>query len=369
MHEILAILVPIVLSYVIVSVVIPPLLRVVKAKQLFEPHDERKVHEDVVPTIGGVAIFIGYIMSIFLCTKTSCINELRFLFPALVLMLFIGLKDDLIVISAKKKFLVQLFAAVMLVVMGDIRIVHLNGILNVYELHYWVSVPLSVFIIVAAINAFNLIDGIDGLASGIAFIASVAIGICFLMIGHPEFGIACFALTGSVAAFFRYNVFSKRYKLFMGDTGSLIIGITLITLSIKFHEYALQAPPAVFSDYSLALIGAFLVVPLIDIVRVMAIRIWQGKSPFYADRNHIHHLVLNISSSHFLATLKILVVNLLVIFYTAMLILFEFNINAIIVSYVSLGFLMAFLTFKLSEKKMRGNINRRNVLHPKKNPT
>lgn len=362
MKNLLFSLLPFILGAVITAFIIPPLIRVVHIKHLFEPTDHRKTHEQIVPTIGGVAIFIGFVMSVFLSSYSFNLSEIRYLFPALILMLFIGLKDDLIVISPRKKFLAQLFTALMLVFMGNLRIVNLNGILNISELSYWESVPLSVFIIVTAINAFNLIDGIDGLASGVSFIASLVLGLGFLLLDHLEFAIIAFALSGSVAVFFGFNVFGKKYKLFMGDTGSLIIGTILVTLAFKFVEHGTYSENWFFANYGLALVVAILIVPIIDVPRVMMIRILQGRSPFFPDRNHIHHNVLKISSSHLSATLKILVMNLLFIAFSLLLIYLQFNINAIVALLFVTGFLFAWISYliasgKLSNDRIRERYN------------
>jgi len=291
------------LGFLIVVIVIPPILRVAYAKELFDPLNHRKVHTKVIPPMGGVAIFLGFLLSTIISTGGYFFFELKYIIAAVIMMLFIGLKDDLMDISARKKFMVQTVAALLLIVLGKVQITNLHGIMGIYEIHYITGLLLTLFIFLAIINAYNLIDGIDGLASGLAMMASAVFGVWFYLTGHTEYAIMSFALVGSLAGFFLFNVFGKRNKLFMGDTGSLIIGLLLAVLVIKFNEFNI-------GDYSPYAVGAAPVVsfaivsvPLIDMLRVMTIRIFSGLSPFAADNNHVHHRILSVLPNHFKVTL------------------------------------------------------------------
>ena len=166
---------------------------------------------------------------------------------------------------------------------------------------------------VVIINAFNLIDGIDGLASGLAMLSVSAYGIWFLITGNTQFAILSFALVGSLAGFFIYNVFGVKNKLFMGDTGSLIIGLVISALVVKFNEFNINASASYAIEASPAESFALIIVPLIDTLRVMTIRIYQKKSPFSADNNHIHHRLLALVPSHLKVTIIIVSVNILII--------------------------------------------------------
>ena len=315
-----------VIGFLLVFITVPPIIRVAHAKHLFEPFDERRIHTKVVPPMGGVAIFIGFTLSSIIATDGISFDALKYIIASVIIMFFIGLKDDLLDISARKKLMVQIFAAVIIIALGNVRFTHLHGILGTGETGYIASFLLSVFAMVVIINAFNLIDGIDGLASGLAMLAATAFGVWFLIAGHTQFAILSFALVGSLAGFFIYNVFGHQNKLFMGDTGSLIIGLVISALVVKFNEfninsalYAIEAAPAVSF--------AIIIVPLVDTLRVMTIRIYNKKSPFIADNNHIHHRLLGLVSSHLKVTIIIVSVNLLIIAFALLLNQLSLNVN------------------------------------------
>jgi UDP-N-acetylmuramyl pentapeptide phosphotransferase/UDP-N-acetylglucosamine-1-phosphate transferase len=251
-------------------------------------------------------------------------------------MFFIGLKDDLLDISARKKLVVQIFAAVILITLGNVRFTNLHGILGNNEIGYLTSLILSIFAMVVIINAFNLIDGIDGLASGLAILGASTFGIWFFLAGNTQFAIMSFALVGSLSGFFLFNVFGHKNKLFMGDTGSLIIGIVISTLVIKFNEFNIDKSLAFHIAAAPAVSFAIIIVPLIDTLRVMTIRIWKKKSPFSADNNHIHHRLLSLMPNHLAVTSTIIFANILIIGFA-----FWLNITAI---NNNIQFILIFLT-------------------------
>ena len=311
--EILLILGALVISFALVMLTIPPIVTIAKAKKLFDPFDERKIHTSIVPPLGGVAIFIAFVLSTIIATDGLSFDSLKYIIAAVTIMFFIGLKDDILIISARKKFMIQVFAATLLIALGNIRFTNLHGILGLHELNYLPSISITLFVMIGIINAFNLIDGIDGLASGLATISSISFGIWFYLTGNYQLSIMSFALVGSLIGFFIYNVFGHRNKLFMGDTGSLIIGIVMSTFVIKFNElnltadsYALSSAPA----FSLAIVS----IPIIDTLRVFSLRISNRKSPFAPDKNHLHHRLLSIMpNNHFKVTCTIAAVNIILI--------------------------------------------------------
>lgn len=307
--EILLIISALIIGFILVVITIPPLLRVARAKHLFDIVEERKIHEGAIPPLGGVAIFIGFVLSTIVATDGYTFDSLKYIIASLILMFFIGLKDDLLNISAKKKLVVQIFAAVVLVTLGNVRFTDWHGVLGVHEIPYFASVIFSTFVLVVIVNAYNLIDGIDGLASGLAMLAGVVFGVWFYLAGEIQFAIMSFALVGSLGGFFLFNVFGNTNKLFMGDTGSLVVGLIISTLVIKFNEFNIvkTIPYAIGSAPAVSF--AIIIVPLIDTLRVMGIRILQKRSPFSADKNHVHHRLLKLTNSHLNVTLIIVTAN------------------------------------------------------------
>jgi len=274
-------------------------------------------------------------------------DALKYIIASVIIMFFIGLKDDLMDISARKKLMVQIFAAVILITLGNVRFTHLHGIFWTEEIGYITSLILSIFAMVVIINAFNLIDGIDGLASALAMLAATTFGIWFFIAGNIQFSILSFALVGSLAGFFIYNVFGHRNKLFMGDTGSLIIGLVISALVVNFNEfnidntllYAVEAAPAVSF--------AIIIVPLVDTLRVMTIRILDKKSPFTADTNHIHHRLLELVPSHLKVTMIIVSINPLVIVFALLLTKYLLHFNLLFLFFFFLCFVGVFFIFNM----------------------
>lgn len=301
------------LGFFIAIVAIPPILKVARQKHLFDPPDERKLHTQAIPPLGGVAIFIAFILSVIFSSHGLSFYPLRYIIAAILLMFFIGLKDDLINISPRKKFFIQFIAVLLLITLGGMKFSNLHGLAGIHEIHPVIGYFLTLFVMIAIINAFNLIDGIDGLASGLAMMATFIFGSWFFMAGYTQYAIISFALTGSLAGFFLFNVFGHSNKLFMGDTGSLVVGLITGILVVKFNEsnihktalYAIGAAPSVSF--------AIVMLPLIDTLRVMTIRILSGKSPFHPDKNHIHHRLLELFNNHLTVTLIMVGSNLIVV--------------------------------------------------------
>ena len=290
------------LSFILTFVTIPSIVNVSNAKNLFDEPNHRKLNKVVVPTMGGIAIFIGFSLSSMLFMEKASPHELRYLFIAIIMMLFIGIKDDILVIAPSKKLMVQLAAALILVLLGNFRIVHTYELFSATMLNAWISIPLSVLVILFLINALNLIDGIDGLAGGLALLVSLALGSWFMLTGHFNSAVLCLAFCGSLAAFLYYNLSGGKNKIFMGDTGSLILGVFLAAMVIRFNElnYATNSPFR-FSQAPLIAL-ALMIVPVTDTLRVFFIRIKNKRSPFSPDMNHFHHLLIKSGLTHIQST-------------------------------------------------------------------
>lgn len=342
------------LALVLAIITIPPIIRVAKAKKLFDELNERKIHTRKVPVFGGIAIFIAFTLSTIISTNGFNIDSLKYILAAIIILFFTGLKDDILVISANTKFIIQLLAALMLIVMGNIRITDFQWVFRVREIGYPLSVAVSLLLIMATVNAYNFIDGIDGLASGLGIFASVIFGSWFYLAGDIPWSIMSFALAGSLSGFFVFNVFGKTNKLFMGDSGSLIIGLITSVLVIRFVEmnHDLSSFPAVYASPAVAF--AIMFIPLFDLVRVFVIRISQKRSPFFADNRHIHHQMLRLVRSHLTITLIFLTVNLLIVLLSLYLSHIRLQVNIHLLILLAIGILFAItptLLVSLRKKK------------------
>nr|WP_319569904.1 MraY family glycosyltransferase [uncultured Draconibacterium sp.] len=338
--EIILILSALILGFLLVLIVVPPIIRIAISKNLFEPFDERKVHTKVVPPLGGVAIFIAFTLSAIFATDGLAFPEFKYILAGIILMFFIGLKDDLIIISARKKLIIQIVAAILLISFANTYFTSLHGVFGEHKIGHITGISLSLFAMIVIINAFNLIDGVDGLASGIGMLASFVFGTWFYLTGNYPLAIMAFALVGTLAAFFIYNVFGNSNKLFMGDTGSLIIGFLISVMVISFNELNLTAPEPYRIGGAPAVSFAIIIVPLIDTLRVMTIRIAQRRSPFSPDKNHIHHRLLSLLHSHLKVTLTILAGNVVLIAIALGLNHWQLNVNLqfVIIFLIGLGF-------------------------------
>ena len=306
------------LSFTIVYFVIPKIIKVSKIIKLYDVPNQRSAAKQIVPTLGGIAIFAGFIISTIVSSNGFSINELKYMFVGVTVMFLIGLKDDIIGMSAKKKLISQIVIALYLIIIGNYRITNLHGILGIQEIGYVIGLLISMVAIVGIINAFNLIDGIDGLASGIGILVSITFGVLFMNVGDSIYSITCFSLTGSLVAFYLYNVFGHTNKIFMGDTGSLILGVVVAILIIHFVEFTPASMNAV--QGSVAIAFSLIIVPVIDTIRVFAIRISQKRSPFSPDMNHIHHNLLKLTGNHLATSTIIIAVNGVIIWFTFLLV-------------------------------------------------
>ncbi len=300
------------LPFLITYVSIPTILTVSHKLKLYERLNGRTSHDGNVPSLGGVAIFAGLVVTGSLLAPQVSIYKFQYILGAMVILFFTGIKDDLLILDPRKKLLAQLLAIGIVVVLGNLRITNFHGFANINELPYLVSVLFTMFLFVVVINGFNLIDGIDGLSAGVAVVVSLTFGIWFAAIGRPEYAIVPFGLSATLLAFLRFNVFSRRRKIFLGDTGALCIGLIVGVVTVKFLEFEHASVSHHIASAPAVAFGV-LIVPLFDTLRVFVLRIFGGDSPFTADRKHIHHRLLDLNMSHLAATSMIIGVNILMI--------------------------------------------------------
>ena len=299
-------------AFALTYVAIPPIIKIALAKHLYDEPDARKSHSTPIPTLGGIAIFAGVIFSIILWTPFDVFGDLQYILCAFIIIFLIGAKDDIQPVSPTKKLLGQIFASFILVIKANVRLTSLYGIFGIYDLPEVASVALSMFTILVIINAFNLIDGINGLSGSIAVLISLTLGTWFLLVERIDLAIVAYALAGSVIAFLKYNFTPAR--IFMGDTGSLLIGLVCAILAIEFIELHRELGPSPFKFKSVPAVAiGILILPLFDTLRVFVTRILKGRSPMSPDRTHIHHLLIDAGMSHMQATGTLVLINILFI--------------------------------------------------------
>ena len=335
-------------SIILSWVMIPKILLISFRKKLFDVPDERKMHHSLVPRLGGIAfkpvIFFSIVFAIGIDIITGhgdiikavdCnIPELLFLYCAVLTLYIIGIADDLIGVRYRAKFVVQIACAIMLIA-GDIWVGNLHGLLGLWELSPYIGYPLTILLVVFIANAINLIDGIDGLASGLSSIALFIYGIAFILLHQYLHAMLAFATLGVLIPFFYYNVFGKAEhgrKIFMGDTGSLTIGIILGFLSIKLISFEPNNTNILVSD-SWIMVTAFspLIIPCFDVVRVFIHRLKRKNNPFLPDKSHIHHKLMAIGLPQRAAMITI--VSVAAVFSISNIILSPYiNINILVIA-------------------------------------
>ncbi len=299
-------------AFALTFLAIPSIISVAIKKGLCDEPGERRAHQITTPSLGGIGIFAGMIFSIILWTPFNYFGDLQYILCAFIIIFLIGAKDDIDPMNPGRKFIGQIFAACILVFKANVKLTSLYGIFGIYDIPEVASILLSVFTIIVIINAFNLIDGINGLSGSIGTLISVLLGSWFFLIDRLEIAIVAFSLAGALVAFLKYNV--SPAKIFMGDTGSLLLGLVCSILAIQFIELhqGLGDSPYKFKSAPSVAIG-IMILPLFDTLRVFTMRIIRGRSPFQPDRNHIHHLLLDSGLNHMQATGVLILVNILFI--------------------------------------------------------
>ncbi len=310
-------------SLLIVIAFTRPLIKVCHLKNLVDmPGDERKLHKVSVPSLGGIIIFAATLFAFFLWMPSSIVttkalvidlHKIKYVVSGLLILFFVGVKDDIIGTSAVKKLMAHMIVAFMLVLLADIRITSMKGIFGIGMLPYSASVFMSVFTYIVIVNAFNLIDGIDGLAAGIGAIASAAFGTWFFLGGELIMACLAFTLVGSLIGFLVFN-FSPA-KIFMGDSGSLTIGLIISVLAIQLIEFeAAKLPAYMLHITKPVFVLSCLAYPMVDTLRVFLLRAIKGRSPLDADRNHIHHRLIDVGLGHAKSSVFVYVYSILVIY-------------------------------------------------------
>ena len=289
----------------------PSLIKVAKLKQLVdEPGEDRKMHHRSVPTIGGVMIFISVFFNIlfwvgFVDTESSFnFNAQPLTMACLVLIFFTGLKDDIIGMSPSKKLLVLLFIGIALTRISQYRIESFGGLFGVNELPEILSIVFSVFVFVVIVNAWNLIDGLDGLAAGFTVIAMCAFTFWFMSVGAESEALLSAATGGTMLAFLIFNFAPAR--IFMGDCGSLFVGLIGYVLATSVMSTPTEnIPEHLLLVSKEVLVMGILAFPLVDTLRVFILRAARGISPFHPDRNHLHHRLMMRFGTHRKAVLAV----------------------------------------------------------------
>lgn len=362
--ELLILAVPFLCAFYLGRIIIPFIYVVSYKRRLFDPVDKRKIHQKIIPRLGGVAFApvqcCIMTLAIVVFHKYNFLNDLHLntgkvlpmilmLITGLVILFLVGIADDLVGVSYKYKFLAQLFVAMLLPFSG-LWLNDMYGVLFFTYLPHWAGMILTAFVVILIINAINLIDGLDGLCSGLIMVSSLVLGVLFALKGAWLHAIFSFVTAGVLMPFFYFNVFGasvRKRRIFMGDTGSLTLGFSIAFLSISFAmnngDIKYATPGAIVVAFST------LMVPIMDVARVMWVRLRQGKSMFQPDRNHIHHKFLAMGLSHRAAMISILALS--VFFSVFNIVLVQYISNNIVLTLDVILWIVFHYTFHWFEKR------------------
>jgi len=343
-----------IMAFIVGYVCMPATVQIAKKRNFVVKPNKRTSHEGAIPNVGGINIFIAFFITVA-AFSLHVIEQWEFLFIGVFFILLVGFIDDLIDIKARWKLLGQLVAGFFLIVVCDIRLHSFQGFFGIYELPIWISYAVSFFVYIVIVNALNLIDGVDGLASGLGILYCLFFGVFFTFTGNYHLAIAAYTLVGALTVFFIYNVFGRRNKIFMGDCGSLFLGYMINLFVFQFCSLNAKGyvPEQFYMSAAPAVAICVLIVPLFDTMRVMITRIKKRLSPFSPDKNHIHHLLLKIGLRHRQVTTLLMVETG---FFIALGILGRnWNIGVLVAVALILKTAMTFGLWKLMAKKLSDN--------------
>ncbi len=332
---------------------LPIVVRIAKAKGFVVRPNKRMSHTGEVPNIGGLCIYVSVMFS-YLLFDFSQITSNQFFLIGIAAIMVIGFVDDVLVLSPLTKLLGEAFAGIALIGFGDLRITHLHGIFGIGEIGVVPSYLISLFVLIAIINAINLIDGVDGLASGLGILYCLFFAVYFHLVGSTSWSILAICMIGALAVFFIYNVFGKKGKIFMGDSGSLLLGYLITAFVFRFCEQnAYHVVPEVYHMSAAPAVAiCVLTIPIFDTIRVSITRIKQHRSPFLPDKNHIHHLLLRAGLNHIQTTCVLLSVS--VLFIGLAVLGRNWNIWLLLFADFALATALTLLLWRILNKKLYG---------------
>ena len=328
---------------------IPIVIRVFISLNLLDTPDHRKIHTVSTPSLGGIAIFVGFVIALAFWVPMTELANFKFFLLAMLLSFILGVRDDISSLQALDKLTTQVFSALLVIFFADIKFSGLYGILGMDQLPVGVAEFISLFVIIGLTNAYNLIDGIDGLAGSIALLVFGCFGYWFFLAGHDTLGFFSITLLAATLGFLFFNW--APAKIFMGDTGSMVLGFAMSVLMIQFIDLNANLPRG--SEMKLtAPVGmafALLVLPIYDMLRVFLIRILSGRSPMSADKNHTHHILLKLGLSHSTSTFVLIGFNMSAIAIASTFQSIGNNWLSLLILVLSISF-GAFLDFRLKKK-------------------
>ncbi len=327
-------------AFIIVFFILPSIIKIGLEKNLCDQPNQRSSHKKSTPSLGGFAVFVGIMLTVFFWADEISVLS-KYLLCGTLIVTVMGLKDDIVTLSPLRKILGQMVAILMLIHFADVRIDSFFGLFGIEEIPVFLTYIFTLIFMLTIVNGYNLIDGINGLAAGVALITASFFGSWFYSVGLQEETLIAFTLIGAMFAFLFYNI--TPAKIFLGDTGSLLIGLVAAVLGVQFWGYQpfVTGNAFVFNNAPIV-VCSVLILPLFDTIRVFFLRIYKGKSPFHPDRSHLHHMLIDMDFSHMKATAILMGVNIAFILSACLLqgVILEIQFFALFGLAIGLSFLI-----------------------------
>ena len=299
----------------------PKVVKTARLKGITDNPDKRKLQREPVPVLGGIVVFFGIVLGTSIISPFCASHESTLIFALMLLMLYTGTLDDVFGLTPRTRFIIEICASLAVIAIGGFAINDFHGLWGLWAIPLWVGVPLTVVTVVGIINAINLIDGVNGLSSGYCMMACAIFGGFFAATGDMTMTVLAAAAIGALIPFFIHNVFGHRLRMFIGDGGTLTMGMLLAlfvlrvldgdnSMTFPLEREALSAGREFgFVPFTLSVLS----IPVFDTLRVMTTRIMRGVSPFSPDKTHLHHAFIALGFSHLATTLSILGLNLVAV--------------------------------------------------------
>jgi UDP-GlcNAc:undecaprenyl-phosphate GlcNAc-1-phosphate transferase len=287
------------ISFLISFLLFPVIIKIFKQLKWFDAPGTHKIHSEFVPSMGGVSILIGTFLAFLMSLPLQQWINMKYFFVSVTLMFLIGLRDDVLALTPRQKLFSQFLPVFVLVFLENVTLQSLYGFIgDGDQFPVALSYSISLFTVIIITNSYNLIDGIDGLAGTVGFLALFFFGTWFYIAGLPYLSLIALCFAGALIAFLCFNW--QPSSIFMGDTGALTVGLVLSFFAIRFinHNYSLPADHVAKFQASISTALCVLIIPMFDTLRVIILRLRSMQSPFHADRNHLHHRLLVIGLSH-----------------------------------------------------------------------
>ena len=345
MNELLPIWVPAIVAIICTSWIYPYILNVAKAKNIVDNPNARKLQRVPIPVLGGLTVVFGILSGLMAFNLFGDFSDIFPVFATIIIILIIGLIDDMISLSPRVRFVVEIILILYLIKSTGCQLNDFHGLWGIKQIPNSISVPLTVFACVGIINAVNLIDGVDGYSSGYSIVSCALFGTMFYALGDIRMVALAAIVAASLLPFFLHNVFGRHSKMFIGDAGTLSLGIifSVFVMTIISSNQNLEGVPTNLGLIPFTL--AVLCVPVFDTLRVMSARIMKGKSPFSPDKTHLHHLFLELGYSHIGSALSIIMINIFVVLCWFVSFKAGLSINSQLYIVVVLGIMVTFLFY------------------------